>query len=100
LDVLGIRVILNGILFFGFLTGAISLFLQKKNGITKAMALFTLFAAFHVGMLIIYGLIDAIKPENFETVRLTRIMWNWISFGWIVSGLYLTYALIKGKNDD
>lgn len=98
MDVLQIRVILNGFLAFGFLVGAISLFLQKENGITRAMALFTLFASFHVGMLIIYGLIDANKPENFEAVRLARIIWNWISFGWVLTGLYLGFILIKGKD--
>lgn len=99
MDALTIRIILNGILAFGFLVGAISLFLQRKNGITRAMALFTLFASFHVEMMILVGLIDITRPENFHIAQIERIIWNWVSFGWILTGIYLAYILVKGKDD-
>lgn len=100
MDALQIRIILNGILALGFLAGAISLFLQRTNGITKAMAFFTLFASFHVSMLIVYGFVDALDPSNLAAVQMARIIWNWISFGWILTGLYLAYVLVKGKDDE
>lgn len=95
MDALGIRIILNSVLLLGFLAGAISLFLQKKNGITKAMAWFTLFASFHVGMLVLVGFVDITKPENLNIAYWERIIWNWLSFGWILSGLYLAWVLVK-----
>lgn len=100
MDVLTVRIILSSILAFGFLVGAISLFLQRRNGITKAMALFTLFTGLHVGMLILVGFIDATNPANSQAVYVERIIWNIISFCWILSGCYLAYVLTKGKDDE
>lgn len=95
MDALEIRIILNSVLLLSFLAGAISLFLQRKNGITKAMAWFTLFASFHVGMLVFVGFIDITKPENLGIACWERIIWNGVSFGWILSGLYLAWVLVK-----
>lgn len=96
MDALGVRIILNGLLVFGLLVGAVSLFLQKKNGLTKAMAWFTLFACFHVGMLIPLGFIDVCQSDLILSAE--RIVWNFITFGWILSGLYLAYKLIKSED--
>lgn len=98
MDALTIRFILSIILTLGFLTGTISLFLQRKNGITKAMAIFTLFASMHVSILIFLGLIDVCKPENIQILNLERITWNFVLGGWILSGLYLGWVLVK-QND-
>jgi hypothetical protein len=95
LDALTIRIFLNSVLLLGFLVGSLSLFLQKKNGITKAMATFTLFASLHVGMLVFVGFVDITKPENLVYAEWERIIWNIISSGWILSGLYLAWVLVK-----
>ena len=79
----------------GLLVVVISLWIQKLNGITKAMSMFTFFAMLHVGMLMLLGLVDV--TQNMEVLRLERIVWNWISLGWILAGIWLVYKLLRSK---
>ena len=95
MDVLLVRFILNLILMLGLLVVVISLWIQKLNGITKAMSMFTFFAMLHVGMLMLLGLVDV--TQNMEVLRLERIVWNWISLGWILAGIWLVYKLLRSK---
>jgi len=91
---LGIRAVLNIILFIIVLIGSVGCFIDKKhNGIYKALGATGLMAACYIGVVIFISFIDVLQLPGVRQAML--VTWNVATALLLVAILWLGWEMIR-----
>lgn len=94
---LTIRAVLNGLLLFILAVGVVALFLEKSNGVARAMAWVGLGWVGYVGVVLFISLVDLAPPEMAGVRRAEVAVWSVVTALLLLAHLWLGWKIWRDR---